>query len=262
MIIILFFALGTIVGSFVNVLVYRFWEGEDIVVKRSHCRNCGTVLSWHELIPVFSFLCLRGKCRTCQAPISWQYPLVEIATGALFALIAQKFFSCALISSCSLGFPGIIIVALHLFMFTLLVAMFVFDVRYYILPNSLLYLSSAAAALIYLLQPSMFLEHFAGALVATAFLGFLVLVTKEKGMGWGDAYLVFPLGFLVGWPAVFAGLLISFLAGSVWGVALLALKRKTLKSPIPFGPFLIASFLFVFFLAPHLSAWYLSFFEI
>lgn len=247
---IIIFLIGLSVGSFLNVVIFRLWNNEDIVLKRSHCPKCNMVLSWHDLIPFFSFVFLKGRCRNCGSKISWQYPLVELATGVLFVLLAVNLGIAANIPN-SIG--QVAAAVFYFALFAIFVVMFVFDVRHYVLPSILLYLSIILVIAITFLNWENFTNYAWGAMAASGFIAFLALATKEKAMGYGDAYLGFALGFLVGWPLALLGLFLSFLSGSVIGLALIFSGKKTMKSPIPFGPFLITSFGLVFFYASQLQ---------
>lgn len=258
---IIFFILGATVGSFLNVLIYRLWENEEVVVTRSHCRFCRHVLAWDELIPIFSFLFLRGKCKNCRESISWQYPIVEFSNGLLFVFASQKVLGCSL-AVCTPHLAEVILLGLYLAIMSLCTAMFVFDLKHYVLPNVFLYSAIGFVVMLFLFQPSTALAGLFGAFSSSAFIAALVVMTKERGMGQGDIYLSFALGGLVGWPYVIPAMFLSFFSGAVAGIFLLVLKRKTMKSPLPFGPFLIASFLAVFFIEPDFIVWYLSLFAI
>ena len=262
------FLFGSAIGSFLNVVIYRLESEEEIVKKRSHCVNCGQTLRWPDLIPLFSFFYLGGRCRYCHKKISWQYPLVELLTGLIFVLIFKiqflnfsQFFY--------LGFSDFSFLRLINFFYFLyaacsLLVIFVFDLRYYFIPDKVLlplilitffwrgYLSlktlKGSILLDWLLVFKNFAPYFFSALGAFAFFLAIILITRGKGMGFGDAKLVFLLGLILGWPKIFIALFLSFFIGSLVGLALILIKKKSWKSSVPFGPFLIgATVLTIFF---------------
>jgi len=237
----IFFILGLIIGSFLNVVIVRLETNESILFSRSHCPHCHTPLKWFELIPLLSFVFQKGRCRYCQKKISWQYPLVELATGFLFLVIY------------SLGFQ-IWELGFYLLIACFLLIVFVYDFKYYLIPDEVIYpaigLSIIFNFLVFLRilpagQNSDFILNwwnpFLSGFLVSGFFLFLILITKGKGMGLGDVKLGFLMGLLLGWPRIIIALVLSFASGALVGLLLVFLKRKTLKSKIPFGPFLTAS---------------------
>lgn len=234
--------LGLIIGSFLNVVILRYNTGRTLG-GRSGCLTCGHSLSWTELIPVFSFLRLRGRCGVCQAKISWQYPLVELATAGLFALCAYKFFP---------SWPEMILVWLIL---SLLIVITVYDLRHKIIPEALVYLFDSLALLWALIFGESLLFAFLAGLIFFSAFWALWYFSHGTWMGFGDAKLVIGLGFLLGLEAGFSALLWAFVVGAIVGLLLLAstkLKslpfawpRFTMKTEVPFAPFLVLGLLLV-----------------
>ncbi len=271
------FIFGSAIGSFLNVVICRLETGEGIVKKRSHCIKCGQTLAWYDLIPLVSFLWLRGRCRSCKEKISWQYPLVEIATGLLFLLIFNFQFS--IFNEFSMG--SLFILGCLLYIVCSLLVIFVYDLRHYIIPGMVLF-PAIIISLIYRLSEVFFnpfltlplirggkgwgalsgqvISHFSpylfSALGASAFFLVIILITRGKGMGLGDAKLVFLMGLLLGWPNILAALFIAFFIGAIVGVGLIFWGRKTMKSQIPFGPFLIGGTLIMLFWSRFFLDWY------
>lgn len=245
---------GLLVGSFLNVVILRLparlmheWRAQgrealeleapaaeaappDLVFSRSHCPQCRAQLSALENIPLLSFLALRGRCRHCGARISWQYPLVEAATGLLFAACALKF---------GLGTPLLAALALT----GVLVAASVIDMRTQLLPDQLtlplLWLGLLCAV------PALFVDARTAILGAAA--GYLVLwsvywlfklLTGKEGMGYGDFKLLAALGAFVGYQGIVPILLLASVVGAIVGSILLAVQGKDRATPIPFGPYL------------------------
>ncbi len=243
--IIFVFILGAIVGSFLNVLILRYGTGRSIVGGRSQCFSCAHPLRWYELIPIFSFLIQGGRCRHCQAKISWQYSLVELVTGILFVLI----FIITPIPY------TLITLACYLILFSLLIAITVYDLRHQIIPDEWVWLFNGLA-LILIWSQSHFTERFLAGLGFGGFLALLWLISGGRWMGLGDGKLGLGLGWLLpSWPLAASALVLSFWIGAVVGLLLIILgrlskgsKKVTIKSEIPFAPFLILAFLLVFFL--------------
>ena len=248
------FGFGVIIGSFLNVYIYRFHTGKSLS-GNSHCLSCGASLRWFELFPLFSYLILRGRCRTCGSRIPCRYFLVELATGVLFVL------------SLTLSL-NIFIVILFWFIFSVLMVITVYDLYHFIIPDRLtIILTFSVLVLIgyeYLLLPQdweVLTFRFLSALFGSAFLLFLWVISKGKWLGFGDVKLAFPLGLLVGTPFVFSFVVLSFWIGAVISLIVIGwqkLKRGqsrlhfagralTMKSAVPFAPFLVASGLVIIF---------------
>ncbi len=237
---IIVFGLGLIIGSFLNVVILRLNTGRSIATGRSKCARCSTTLQWYELVPVFSFLGLRGKCRTCKTPISFQYPLVELVTAIMFVLL---YMHTVLVH----GFKPIVWVS---FIFSaiiasLLIVITVYDLRHTIIPNKIVYpfvvagflsvIWKAATVVGFMVVPALV----AGPLLAAPFF-FLWFFSKGKAMGKGDMKLALGIGWLVGIAGGITVFLLSFWIGAIVGLILITISRKYgMKSEIPFAPFLI-----------------------
>lgn len=250
---IIIFLLGTIIGSFLNVVIYRFNTGKSIVRGRSICMTCNRSLRWYELIPILSFLIQSGKCRRCASSISHQYPIVEFGTGLIFALIAYHFIPILYISYWSF----ILLLILYSFIFSLLIVISVYDIKHKIIPDKLVYLYSAASLfsvflsyqtgilsfnwppLIYILSGPIFAIPFA----------FLWIVSKGRWMGLGDAKLMLGIGFMLGPILALSAMILSFWIGAIVGLFILLFSKGkvNMKTEIPFAPFLIIGTLISFF---------------
>ena len=244
---ILIFIFGLVVGSFLNCLIYRLEVGEGFLKGRSFCPYCRHILSWQDLIPLLSFLILRGKCRYCQKSISWQYPLVEIATGLLFLSIFNFQFS-----------------IFNLIIACFLIIIFVYDLKHYIIPDKIIY-PAIVIVLIYnflrsdLLGRSDLLLSAFGA--ATFFLA-IVLVSRGTWMGIGDIKLAFLMGLFLSWPKILVALFLAFSIGAIIGLGLIVSGKKTLKSEVPFGPFLVTGTFIALFFGGQIIHWYLNLFNL
>lgn len=249
------FLLGLVIGSFLNVVILRL-EKSETLGGRSYCPHCKHTLAWMDLIPVVSFLMLWGKCRYCSGPISWQYPLVEMITGILFLLIFNSQVS--VISQLSID--QIIKVIFLLYITASFVVIFVYDVRHYLIPDSVLFPAIGVALGYRLLDWILFHQSIVGPLIgAAAACGFFLaifLVSRGAWMGFGDVKLAILLGLLLSFPMILMGLFLSFLFGAVIGSVLMALDKKGLKSQMPFAPFLVAGTMVAFFWGQPLMNWY------
>ncbi len=245
------FVLGTTIGSFLNCLIYRLSINEK-PEGRSYCPKCKHQLSHKDLVPVLSYIFLLGKCRYCKKKISIEYPLVEFITGALFLLAF-------LFAGLSLELVFLLIVLFFL------ILIFVYDLKHYIIPDfanfSLIGISFFYLLLISFLNndTSILVNGLLSGLGAFLFFFSLFYFTKGKGMGFGDVKYVIFMGFFLGFPNIIVGLFISFFLGAIIGLLLIALKKKKIKSQVPFAPFLIIGTLAAYFYGEALLGIYLKY---
>ena len=240
---ILIFVYGAILGSFLNVVILRkgipaLGETDSVkklptnITGRSQCPYCAKKLSALELVPIFSFIWQQGKCRSCQEKIEWQYPLVELST----AFIVLAFFV-PLPTSVDMVVTSLLYVVVA----SLLIILFVVDLKTMYLPDFLILLTVIPAIAILILRDANVTDTVIGAAIGAGFLGLLWLITGGKGIGLGDIKLMIPLGALLGISGTIATLLIAFVAGGTIGLVLLASKQAKLNTAVPFGPFLITA---------------------
>jgi len=259
---ILIFIFGLAVGSFLNCVIYRLEIKKSFFWGRSFCPNCKHNLVWEDLIPVLSFLFLKGKCRYCGQKISFQYPLVELATAILFVLIADY-------TSFTNGysFLDFIFIGYCLVSASFLIIIFVYDFKYYIIPDKVIF-PAILVALIYnlfllLFVPSslpIILNNFYSAIGAGLFFLLLFLISHGKWMGFGDVKLTVFLGLFLGFPSIFVALFLSFCFGATIGIRLVILGKKTIKSELPFGPFLVAGTFIALLWGERIFNWYFNLF--
>jgi leader peptidase (prepilin peptidase) / N-methyltransferase len=247
---IIFIALlfGSIVGSFLNVCIYRLPLGESVVAPRSHCPGCGKLIRAWDNIPMVSFLILRGRCRDCGRPIAWRYPLVEGLTGLLFALTVARYGPTALAAS------------LLLLVSALVVITFV-DLDHQLIPNAITLPGIPLGLLAGLIVGGPpILDRILGVLTGAGFLYLVLLYGSalygQDAMGEGDLNLMALVGAFLGWKAVVVTLLVGCLSGSLVGLALIALRRLGRREHIPFGPFLALGALVSLFWGDALVGWY------
>jgi leader peptidase (prepilin peptidase)/N-methyltransferase len=227
--------MGLAIGSFLNVVIHRVPAKLSVVAPRSRCPECETEIEPRDNIPVISWLLLGRKCRSCGTPISARYPLVELATAALFVAAAVRF-------GADWALP-----AFCVFLASLL-AISLIDVEHYIVPNRIIYPTLALCIPLLVLAAALgnrwdWLAEAAVGGVA-GFLGlFIIHVVQPRGMGFGDVRLAGVIGMMLGWLGlghVALGLFLGFVMAAVIGIALIAIKVRSRKDAIPFGPFLAA----------------------
>ncbi len=264
MFLLFFFLLGTIIGSFLNVVVLRY--GTKTLSGRSLCLSCGKTLRWFELVPIASFFIQKGRCRGCKNGISGQYPLVEFTTGLVFALVFWKEFP-LLFSSLSLY--SIFYILFSLVLWSLLIALSVYDFRHKVIPDALVYSSCAVSLLLfgisYFIFHSSFLRDLiAGPLFAAPFAA-LWFFSRGRAMGLGDAKLILLFPWFLGIAQGLSALVIGFWLGAAVSLGALflkaiadylprrccpsfrgRLKRLGMKTEFPLGPFLVFGLLLVY----------------
>ncbi len=234
---ILVFVFGTIIGSFLNVVILRMNTGRGLG-GRSACFCCNKQLYWYELIPIVSYFFLLGKCSRCKSKVSLQYPLVEAGTGVLFTLIAYVFSP--------------VWALIYAIIACITVVIFVYDLKHCIIPDAVVYTFIVVGALLRTYQLGVghgYLEVAAGPVFAVFFAS-LWYFSSGTWMGFGDSKLVLAMGLILGWSAGIAAVMIGFWLGSIVGIMLVLLsiamhkkkKRIGMKTEIPFAPFLILGF--------------------
>lgn len=245
------FVLGTIIGSFANVFVLRYGTGRSLN-GRSSCGSCGKKLSWYELIPVVSWLMQWGRCRSCESRISPQYLIVELLFGAVFALCTWSIFGFSAVLTLS---SSINLVYLWIVSF-LLISLSIYDIRHMIIPDGMLIVLGAAALAwqvggLWGTWHALFMTLVAGPLVALPFFT-LWLISKGRWMGLGDIKLAVVMGWMLGLLGGFSALIFGVWAGALVSLAIIGITRLvshrtglTMKSEIPFGPFLATGALLV-----------------
>jgi leader peptidase (prepilin peptidase)/N-methyltransferase len=238
--------MGAVFGSFLNVVAYRLPRGESLSRPRSRCPGCQTPIKPYDNVPVLSWLALRGRCRSCRAPISWRYPFVEAATGLLCALVVIV-----------KGPDEDALLGLALVL--LLVPVTLIDLDHRIIPNRLMLIGAVLApAILLLTDPDAIAEHLIAAAAAGGFF-LLAVLAYPRGMGMGDVKLAAVLGLFLGrsvGPAVF----LALMSGTLVGAAIIARKgaREGRKTAVPFGPFLALGALVALFAGDAMVDWYLG----
>jgi leader peptidase (prepilin peptidase)/N-methyltransferase len=244
------FIFGAVVGSFLNVCIYRLPEEKSVVFPPSACPNCGYQIRWYDNVPIFSFLLLRAKCRSCKTPISWRYPLVEALNGTLTLLLFMKYG------------PSLPFLALFIFCSSLVVITFI-DLDHQIIPDEISLPGIVIGFIFSFFLPwSGWLNSLSGILLGGGSL-FLVAwgyekLTGKEGMGGGDIKLLAMMGGFLGWRSVPFIIFAASLVGSVIGVSTMLIQKKDGKLAIPFGPFLAFGAILYIFYGRQIITWYLS----
>ena len=239
------FILGMIFGSFLNVVIYRLNTGFSIISGRSRCFSCNKALSWYELIPLVSFFLQKGRCRSCQANISFQYPAVELVTGTLFVFSAYV----TSFSFFAMNVESTLLFKIYAIVSSLFVVLFVYDLKHKVLPSIILYTFVTVSFLytltLFSLGERSVLDIFTGLILALPIF-LLWLVSKGKWIGFADGTLFLGVGFLLGFTLGINAFLFAFWGGALVAIVLTYLlpARYGFKSEIPFGPFIILSTLF------------------
>lgn len=241
------FILGLAIGSFLNVCIYRIPRRESIILTPSACPLCGRRLGSRDLIPVLSFLSLKGRCRFCQAPVSPRYLIVEISTGFLFLAVYW------------LAGP-VPQLANYLLLVAILIAVSFIDLSHCLISNKVL----AAGAVLQLIlnfftRQISFIDAGLGFLAGGSLL-LVVAIVSQGGMGGGDIKFASVLGLFLGWQNVILTFFVASLMGTIVGLTLIAVQRKKIKDPLPFGPFLAAAALAALGLGNQGVDWYFGLF--
>ena len=240
---IIIFIFGITIGSFLNVCIYRIPLGESIVTAPSHCMTCGRKLKWCDMVPVFSWLVLGGKCRNCKSKISVQYPIIEGVNGILYVMI------CAVNG---LEWSSVI----YCFMASALLVLSIIDWRTYEIPfgiNVFLFVLGIAMTI---LDRGNLVEHLIGMICVSVLLGILYLLTGGRAIGGGDIKLMFACGLILGWKLILLAFFLGCIIGSV--VHIIRMSVKKAGRMLAMGPYLSAGILLAALWGNAWINWYLS----
>jgi leader peptidase (prepilin peptidase) / N-methyltransferase len=242
-------AFGAIVGSFLNVCIYRLPIGKSIAWPASACTSCGRELSWYENIPVLAYTVLRGRCRTCGAQISVRYPLIEALTGAMFAC-AWWYYG-----------PGVLLVSRVVFGCALIV-LFAIDLEHHLLPNSITLPGIIVGFVFSLFTSPGWMASIIGIVVGGGVLWGVAeayyRIRHEDGLGMGDVKMLAMIGAFLGWKLTLVTLMMASLSGSVIGVAVIIGRRGDMKYALPFGTFLALGAVAAATVGDWLLTWYIG----
>jgi len=242
---------GAVVGSFLNVCVYRLPLGKSVVWPASACPKCRRELLWYENVPVVSWLVLRGRCRTCATPISIQYPLVEAITAAMFGL-AWWYYG-----------PGVLLASRLLFGCALIV-LFAIDLEHHLLPNVITLPGIVLGfAFSFFTEPgweASLIGLLAGGGSLYAIAEIYYRVRHEEGLGMGDVKMLAMIGAFLGWKLALLTLMLASFAGTIIGLLLIVTQRGGMKYALPFGTFLALGAAAAASVGPGLLDWYVGLF--
>ncbi|HST46688.1 prepilin peptidase [Jatrophihabitans sp.] len=246
---------GLAIGSFLNVVIYRVPAGQSLVTPGSHCPHCDAPVRNRHNIPVLGWLLLRGRCADCAAPISARYPLVELFTAVAFVAVSWRLEALDRLA----GLPA------WLYFTSIAIALAAIDLDCHRLPNAIVLPSYPVLAVLLAgtaLAQQDYWPLLRAAIGAVALFGgyFALALAYPKGMGFGDVKLAGLVGAMLGWlsyPALLVGAFAAFLLGGVAGIAVLASRRGTGKTPVPFGPFMLAGVAIALYFARPLADGYL-----
>ena len=240
---IVIFIFGITIGSFLNVCIYRIPLHQSIVTVSSHCMTCGRKLKWYDMIPVFSWLLLGGKCRSCKSKISLQYPVIESLNGILYVVIC-------LVNGMDL------FSLIYCLMTSALLTLSLIDWRTYEIPpgiNAFLFILGVTAAV---LDRGNLLSHLAGMVCVSGFLGILYLISRGRAIGGGDIKLMFACGLILGWKQIILAFLLGCIIGSV--IHLIRIRVQGEGHVLAMGPYLSAGIFLAALWGNAWISWYIS----
>lgn len=239
-------SLGLLIGSFLNVCIYRIPRGESIAYPPSHCTNCGNNIKPYDLIPVISYIFfLKGKCRYCGEKISIRYPLIELFTGVVFMLIYKYY-------GLSMEFIKFAVLSC----FLIVIGMIDFDTTdVYFKTTMSGIIVGIVFLIVYYFNGYNIWTYILGALIGGGFISLIILITG--GMGWGDAEMCFLAGIYLGWKLTLVMLFLSVVLGGIIGILLIATKKKSKKDYIPFGPYIALGAMMAVVWGEGILKWYL-----
>lgn len=240
-----FFLLGLAVGSFLNVVIFRLKYGGSIILGRSACPQCKNTIAWYDNLPLLSFIVLAGRCRHCRKKISWQYPLVELATGLIFILIFWR-FGWSVKTLAGIVFAGFLLV------------IFIYDFKYYLILDRIT-IPAMIMAFLFNLYLGFGIGNLAlGVLVGGGFFLVQFLISRSYWVGDGDIRLGALMGIMLGWKMLLVALFLAYVTGAAIGVILIILGKKKMSSKVPFGTFLSVATLITILWGEEILEWYLK----
>ncbi|MBU0636612.1 MAG: prepilin peptidase [Patescibacteria group bacterium] len=239
------FVFGLAMGSFLNCLVWRLHQQKSLW-KRSCCPKCKKQIAWHDNIPLLSFIILNKKCRQCGCSISWQYPVVELATGLLFVMAFVD------------NFQFSILTLRNFFLICVMIVIFIYDLRWYLILDIVVL---PACLIIFLLNLSIgfsWQNLLISGIIGSSFFLLQFVVSRGRWIGGGDIRLGLLLGLAFGWPNILVIIFIGYLIGSLIGLGLIIFNRKKWSSQLPLGVFLSVAAIIVLFWSKEIINWYLA----
>ena len=240
---IIIFLYGIVIGSFLNVLIYRLPKKENIVTTRSHCMNCGYQLKWYDLVPIFSFLALGGRCRKCKTRISVQYPVIEALNGILYLIVFIRF---------GMSVDSL----LYGLLFSALLTLSVIDFRTYEIPVGINVFILLLGLVRVVTDWSNWSDYLIGFLAVSVFLYLIYIVTKGRGIGGGDVKLMAVCGLVLGWKLGVLGFFLGCIIGSI--CHLIRMKVSDADHVLAMGPYLSVGVMIAALFGNQMIHWYLT----
>lgn len=237
------FLYGIVIGSFLNVLIYRLPKKENIVTTRSHCMNCGYQLKWYDLVPIFSYLALGGRCRKCKTRISVQYPIIEALNGILYLIIFIRF---------GMSVDSL----LYCLLFSALLTLSVIDFRTYEIPVGINVFILLLGLVRVVTDWSNWSDYLIGFLAVSIFLYLIYIVTHGRGIGGGDVKLMAVCGLVLGWKLVVLGFFLGCIIGSI--CHLIRMKVSDADHVLAMGPYLSVGVMIAALFGNQMIHWYLT----
>jgi len=266
----LVFLFGLSIGSFINCLVWRL-HVKKTILGRSLCPRCKKRIAWYDNIPLLSFLILRGRCRNCRGRISWQYPAVELGVGVLFCLSLLINFRFPIFNFSAQGGPALgwqfpipniftfnflLLVFRDWFLIAAMAIIFLYDLKYYLIPDIIVLPASAIIFLINILLGKDWQNLLISVIIGAGFFLIQFLVSRGKWIGGGDIRLGLLIGASLGWPLVLYAIFLAYILGSIVGIGLLVARKKKWGSKLPFGAFLAPAAIIILFWGVRIAEWY------
>ena len=239
----LVFLYGIVIGSFLNVLIYRLPKKENIVTTRSHCMNCGYQLKWYDLVPIFSYLALGGRCRKCKTRISVQYPIIETLNGVLYLIVFIRF---------GMSVDSL----LYCLLFSALLTLSVIDFRTYEIPVGINVFILLLGLIRVVTDWNNWLEYLIGFLAVSVFLYLIYIVTKGRGIGGGDVKLMAVCGLVIGWKLILLGFFLGCIIGSI--CHLIRMKISNESHVLAMGPYLSIGVMIAALVGNQMINWYVT----
>ena len=277
MLIIFIFIFGTIVGSFLNVVILRLHNKKSFLKGRSSCPNCKKQIAWYDNIPILSFIILKGRCRHCKAKISWQYPIIELVTGILFVIAFLVNFENLILEaypnfqfsifnfqfsnyifSLILNSQFLILLFRDWIFISFLIIIFVYDFRWYLILDKITFPAMGVALVINMFSNFSLVNILIGAIIGGSFFLIQFLWSQGKWIGGGDIRLGVLTGIMLGWKMFLIALFLAYVIGAIISIILLLFKKKKWKSQIPFGTFLSTATIIVLLWGKEIWEWYFS----
>lgn len=237
--------LGLLIGSFLNVCIYRIPKEETIILGRSHCIHCKNNIQWYDLIPVISYIVLRGHCRYCKQNLSIQYPLVELLNGVAYLGIYSMY---------GISFQTVI----YCLLVSTLIVISIIDSYHYIIPDKINIFILILGIITLVYNYENWLNYFLGFFAASIIL-YVTAIVSKGGMGGGDIKLMAVTGLLIGWQNILIALVVGSIVGSIISILLLIVKKG--QRTIPFGPYLSIGILFAILYGQEFLIWYLNLYK-